>query len=329
MQKYPSGSRGSPAKGVVRETVARVQIPPSAPSEYNPNLKPILVGGAFGLFLFYYPILSSYIDDFTLLLCYNDYMNIKTAVKYLIITFAITYACWWGVAALVAYTDLVYGDVLPTILYIIGNFGPAISALLCIGGRPYLRSLKEFLFSYKKHGLWIFLLFVALVTLTVGLSSMEWNPQMTALNFMITLLGSTFIYGGEEELGWRGILQPILSKKITFPLAALACGVIWALWHLPLWFIEGHPNQSMPFWVQATLGIFLCFWLGIIYERSKCLPLCMLFHGFVNVMLSSFVLKLNWILILGIILTTAAAIVLWLLDIKRAKTISNQPTNTK
>ena len=31
MQKYPSGSRGSPAKGVVRETVARVQIPPSAP----------------------------------------------------------------------------------------------------------------------------------------------------------------------------------------------------------------------------------------------------------------------------------------------------------
>ena len=31
MRKYPSGSRGSPAKGVVRETAARVQIPPSAP----------------------------------------------------------------------------------------------------------------------------------------------------------------------------------------------------------------------------------------------------------------------------------------------------------
>lgn len=32
--------------------VTRVQIPFSAPNEYNPNLKPILVGGAFGLFLF-------------------------------------------------------------------------------------------------------------------------------------------------------------------------------------------------------------------------------------------------------------------------------------
>ena len=38
VQKYPSGSRGSPAKGVVRETVARVQIPPSAPKRPESNL---------------------------------------------------------------------------------------------------------------------------------------------------------------------------------------------------------------------------------------------------------------------------------------------------
>ncbi len=255
-------------------------------------------------------------------------MNIKAVVKYLIITFAITYACWWGVAALVAYTDLVYGDTLPTIIYIIGNFGPAIAALFCISGKPYLKSLKKFLFSYKKYGIWFFLLFVTLVTLTVGLSSMEWNPQMTALNFFVNLIASTFVYGGEEELGWRGILQPNLSNKITFPVAALACGAIWALWHLPLWFIEGHPNQSLPFWLQATLGIFLCFWLGTVYERSHCLPLCMLFHGFVNVLLSSFVLKLNWVLIAGIILTTCASIVLWVLELRQRKTSFSQPDNS-
>ncbi len=251
-------------------------------------------------------------------------MNIKTVAKYLIITFAVTYVCWWGVALLVAYTDFVYGDALPTVIYIIGNFGPAVAALFCIGRRDFFHRLKEFLFSYQKHGILIFLLFVVLIALTVGLSSMEWNPQMTALNFTVTLLGSTFLYGGEEELGWRGILQPTLSKKITFPLASLACGAIWALWHLPLWFIEGHPNQSMPFWVQAVLGIFLCFWLGILYERSRSLPLCMLFHGFVNVLLSSFILKLNWILITGILLTTAVAIAFWLLDIKQAKDVQNR-----
>ena len=107
----------------------------------------------------------------------------KAIAKYLLLTFAITYACWWGVAALVAFTDLVYGDLLPSVLYLIGNFGPAIAALCCMGGRPFLRTLKNFLFSYQRGGVWVFLLFAALVTATVGLSSMEWNPQMTALNF--------------------------------------------------------------------------------------------------------------------------------------------------
>ena len=45
VQKYPSGSRGSPAKGVVRETVARVQIPPSAPraTAFEPDGKGIAI----------------------------------------------------------------------------------------------------------------------------------------------------------------------------------------------------------------------------------------------------------------------------------------------
>ncbi len=36
MEKYPSGRRGSPAKGVGRETGARVQIPPSPPKNGHP-----------------------------------------------------------------------------------------------------------------------------------------------------------------------------------------------------------------------------------------------------------------------------------------------------
>ena len=36
-EKYPRGRRGSPAKGVVRETVARVQIPLSPPHHRTVN----------------------------------------------------------------------------------------------------------------------------------------------------------------------------------------------------------------------------------------------------------------------------------------------------
>ena len=38
MEKYSRGRRGAPAKGVVRETAARVQIPPSPPLSHNPNI---------------------------------------------------------------------------------------------------------------------------------------------------------------------------------------------------------------------------------------------------------------------------------------------------
>ena len=50
MQKYPSGSRGSPAKGVVRETVAWVQIPSSAPRRRKAKfLKGCLLDNLFSL----------------------------------------------------------------------------------------------------------------------------------------------------------------------------------------------------------------------------------------------------------------------------------------
>ena len=37
LEKYPRGRRGSPAKGVVRESVARVQIPLSPPNGTDKN----------------------------------------------------------------------------------------------------------------------------------------------------------------------------------------------------------------------------------------------------------------------------------------------------
>ena len=49
MEKYPRGRRGSPAKGVVRETVARVQIPLSPPEANCTNT----CQSEFVLFLLY------------------------------------------------------------------------------------------------------------------------------------------------------------------------------------------------------------------------------------------------------------------------------------
>ena len=44
--------------------------------------------------------------------------------------------------------------------------------------------------------------------------------------FFIQLI---FFGGGHEELGWRGILQPLLDKKYTYWQSNLIVGSIWEI----------------------------------------------------------------------------------------------------
>jgi membrane protease YdiL (CAAX protease family) len=49
-----------------------------------------------------------------------------------------------------------------------------------------------------------------------------------ALTFCMTLL----IQGGNEEIGWRGFMQPELQKRFSPLIAALIVSVFWSLWYL-------------------------------------------------------------------------------------------------
>jgi membrane protease YdiL (CAAX protease family) len=50
-----------------------------------------------------------------------------------------------------------------------------------------------------------------------------------------------------EELGWRGVLQDHLNQHIGWLEASLLVGVIWLIWHLPLWTIDSpHAQIALP-----------------------------------------------------------------------------------
>jgi membrane protease YdiL (CAAX protease family) len=59
-----------------------------------------------------------------------------------------------------------------------------------------------------------------------------------------------FIYGPfPEELGWRGYVLDRLQARWNALASSLILGGIWALWHLPLFYIKDtYPHYSQGAW---------------------------------------------------------------------------------
>lgn len=247
---------------------------------------------------------------------YRDEWRIQ---EYLLITFFISWLSWGILITLTALGMTSFHSALGTILFVIGGFGPTISAILCLEGKLSLRKVWHFIVDHRPKTFGFFLLFATLVTAIIGLSSLETNPAIPWYSLPILLIVVSLVGGGNEELGWRGTFQPILErvmgKKIknpflNFAVSSLIVGAVWALWHLPLWFVNGSGHQGMNFGLFALSAICLAFWLACLYRRTGSVLYCMILHGLTNLLLSFFVIKVNWILILGFTALTGLSIAL-------------------
>ena len=59
---------------------------------------------------------------------------------------------------------------------------------------------------------------------------------------------STPVQSG-EEIGWRGYALPRLTARLGLAPASVVVGVLWALWHLPFFFIQGVDKTGQSFLV--------------------------------------------------------------------------------
>lgn len=227
-------------------------------------------------------------------------MDKKKIITYISITFAVTWLCWWGLAFLTNHNMVDSSQGIFTLIHVIGGFGPTIAAIMVLPDKS-LKAVYNFVFSCRKGSGWYLLLFCLMQGMILGLSSLEINPAIPWFATPMILLSAVFLGGGNEELGWRGILQPELETVLPFPIATLITGCVWMLWHVPLWFVVGASQQDMNFILYAIYGLILSFWLATIYKKTKSVFFCCVFHGFSNLMLSFLIIKINWMLVTGLI----------------------------
>lgn len=221
---------------------------------------------------------------------YKDSSSVKQILMFLLWTFGISWSAWLASAFLRI-------PIISQVLTIAGVFGPAIGAKLVLG-----KSFKELLASIgsARKRTWVHLL---ILTILYTLSIVFWSPLLpgfSPLRIALLFLMTTLLTGGNEEIGWQGFLQPSLEKILPFPLATVTTGLIWAVWHLPLFF--------------TAACVLARFWLAALYKVSQSILYCVLFHGAINTIGEGiFVGKgtENPLFFLGYILMAAYSIYLW------------------
>jgi membrane protease YdiL (CAAX protease family) len=224
-------------------------------------------------------------------------MRSQSLLKFFLLTFAVTWTVFIAVGAL-ATRMTAAGRPHPGLLALMvlpGVFAPAIVAVTLTArgeGAAGIKCLLGGLFQSRVGLKWyVFAIgFMAATKLTAALVhriAFGFWPRFGQTAWYIMLAGTIFstVVGGQagEEVGWRGYALPRLATRFGLGGASLMLGVIWATWHLPLFFIPGAEllGQSLPVYVLQVTALSVVFaWL---YWRTQgSLLLTMLLHAAIN-----------------------------------------------
>ena len=213
-------------------------------------------------------------------------------LAYFLLTFALTWAAWFAAAALAAPGNTgVFGARGP--LFLLGVFAPGLVALALAArgaGRAGVAGLLAGIGRWRVGARWyVFAIgYFAAIKLAAALmhrvATGTW-PRFgeTPWALMIgAILVSTWVQAG-EEVGWRGYALPRLAGRLGLGGASVLIGGVWALWHLPLFFLPGtgSTGQSFPVYLLQTTALSVA--MGWLYWKTEgSLLLVMLMHASVN-----------------------------------------------
>lgn len=213
----------------------------------------------------------------------------KNLIIFLVATFVWTWACYAPIAA---------GRHTPyempwMIFLILGGMGPSLVGVLMILLRHDKEERRDYwrrCFSLRRIGdIWwlvIFLIFPVLFGLSIAvdvlfggslpgmelLRSLIANPLTIPLTAFISFMSGPW----SEEFGWRGYALDRIINSLGVLRGSIILGVIWGVWHLPLFFMSGNWHSEIGlgltgFWTfilrSAGLGLIIT-WVYLRTNRS-------------------------------------------------------------
>ena len=175
--------------------------------------------------------------------------------------------------------------------FFLATWAPAIAAFAIVvfwGGPSGLKGFLARIALWRGPvSWWVFILIVIPLVFMVG-SWIKGGPLMApippegvgavvAVMFMMLLLGPI------EELGWRGVAQPLLQRYLAPFWAGALIGIVWGIWHLPAFYLAGVVFAEwsfLPFFIgNITLAILVT---PILNATRGSLLLPMMFHWQLN-----------------------------------------------
>ena len=197
----------------------------------------------------------------------------------LISFFTLCYAIMFGV--LFSYISLRPGESLQrwSVVWFFSIFSPTISALTVsyiTGGINEVKHLLAGLTRWRVGLFWYFaaaFLFLAplgitLVYKVLGNESAGLKSGETIASMLEIILFTLFSGPIAEELGWRGFALPRLQAKYNALVSSLILGVVWCCWHIPLFFITGATQMSIPFPIYLILVLTISLYLTWLYNNT-------------------------------------------------------------
>jgi membrane protease YdiL (CAAX protease family) len=222
----------------------------------------------------------------------------KIITLYFLIALTVSWACFIPVA--LESQKTIQFPFSPQILLLIGIFGPFFAAFLL----KWIQSGRSGVWQFFKRGfdwrfgykIYFFIILIPIFTsaisyLIVGGKTPNLDILTVAPMFIVY-----FFLGGSfgEEFGWRGFALDGLLKVQKPLIASLIVGIIWAIWHLPLFWIVGTSQFYTPFWLFTITATALSVQYTWVYLRTNGnIFACLLFHTFTNITVNIFPIEVT------------------------------------